>query len=316
MKILQGGAPKCGNFWLYQIIQQILSRSGYDTGSFIQKHPIYALAKNWDLNYPSQAGIDVLDITDLQYSYRISSIFRMPVEDIRAYIAQTSHVWTHSPICKRSGELLNLFEKKVYIIRDPRDRAISAARYYCSDYMQKYYPQEETDPERYLQTHFDQLMQEWVWHVFDHLRLSRPYSIHIAFYEGFLLDFDQELSRLLEYLGINLDRSQRTELAGAMHFTTLKSKNPKHLKKGTSGYWMHQLSDEQVEQAEIIAGPLIRYLHYPTRKNQPVTYSPEPPHRNFDALKQEIIESQRKMGDRRKGDRRLKTKDQRLKTKD
>ncbi|WP_162053234.1 sulfotransferase domain-containing protein [Pontibacter pamirensis] len=292
MKILQGGAPKCGNFWLYQIIQQILTRKGHDISNFIQQHPIYELASNWDLNYPSQASIDVLEITDLQYSYRISSIFRMPIDDIQSYLSLTNHVWTHSPICKRSGEILNLFDKKVYIIRDPRDRAISASKYYCSDYMLKYYPQEEKDPHRFLEKNFEKLMQEWVWHVFDHLRLSRRYNIHIAFYEGFLLDFQQELMRLLDYLEVELSQAKRDELQEAMSFATLKSKNPKHLKKGQSGYWMHQLTDEQVEKAEVIAGPLIRFLNYPEQKGQPITFSPEPDHQDFEQLKQDIISSQ------------------------
>ncbi|MFD3001934.1 sulfotransferase domain-containing protein [Pontibacter toksunensis] len=292
MKILQGGAPKCGNFWLYQIIQQILSRTGRDTTTFIQQHPIYELAKTWDLNYPSQASIDVLEITDLQYSYRISSIFRMPVTDIEDYLTRTNHVWTHSPICKRSGELMRLFDKKVYIVRDPRDRVISASKYYCSEYMLKYYPQEEKDPQQFLEKKFEKLMHEWVWHVFDHLRLQREYNIHISFYEGFLLDFQQELERLLHYLGVELNQSQQDELQEAMSFAALKSKNPKHLKKGQSGYWMDQLTDEQVEKADIIAGPLIRFLQYPGQKGQPMTFSPNPAHHDFEQLKQEIIASQ------------------------
>lgn len=292
MKILQGGVPKCGNFWLYQIIQQVLTRTGHETTSFIQQHPIYELAKSWELNYPSQASIDVLEITDLQYSYRISSIFRMPVEDIQSYLSQTNHVWTHSPICKRSGELLDLFGKKVYIVRDPRDRAISAAKYYCSDYMLKYYPQEEKDPQRFLEKNFEKLMLEWVWHVYDHLHLSHQYNIHIAFYEGFLLDFQAELGRLLEYLGVDLNQNQRVELQEAMSFATLKSKNPKHLKKGQSGYWMDQLTAEQMEKADVIAGPLIRFLQYPEQKGQNMTFSPEPAHQDFEQLKQDIISSQ------------------------
>ena len=292
MKILQGGAPKCGNFWLYQIIRHILSQTGQTPESFIRRQPIYELAKTWDLNYPSQASIDVLDVTDLQYSYRISSIFRMPVEDISAYIHQTDHIWTHSPICKRSPELLDLVGKKVYIIRDPRDRAVSAARYYTSPYMLKYYPQEERDPKRYLEKHFEQLLLEWVWHVYDHLRLSRQHNIHIAFYEGFLLDFQQELARLLAYLGIDLGEAQREELQEAMRFDTLRANNPKHLRRGQSGYWMDQLTEEQVAKADMIAGPLIRFLHYPTAKDQPMTYAAEPPHRDFEQLKQEIIASQ------------------------
>lgn len=292
MKILQGGAPKCGNFWLYQIIRHILSQTGHTTASFIQKQPIYELARTWDLNYPSQASIDVLDVTDLQYSYRISSIFRMPVEDINAYIAQADHIWTHSPICKRSPELLGLVGKKVYIVRDPRDRAISAAKYYTSDYMLKYYPQEERDARRFLEKNFEQLMLEWVWHVYDHLRLSRPHNIHIAFYEGFLLDFQGELARLLSYLGVAMDGAQRKALQEAMSFATLKSKNPKHLKKGQSGYWMDQLTEEQINKADMIAGPLIRYLNYPTAINQPMTYATQPPHQDFEQLRQEIIASQ------------------------
>ncbi|MFT2008082.1 sulfotransferase domain-containing protein [Pontibacter sp. 13R65] len=292
MKILQGGAPKCGNFWLYQILQQLLRKAGHNTTSFIQQQPIYELAKTWDLNYPSQASIDVLDITDLQYSYRISSVFRMPVEDINSYLSQTNHVWTHSPICKRSPELLGLFDKKVYILRDPRDRAISAAKYYTSDYMLKYYPQEEKDPQVFLEKNFDKLLQEWVWHVFDHLRLSQPHNIHIAFYEGFLLDFQQELERLLQYLGLEVTAAEREELEKAMHFSTLQKKNPKHLRKGASGYWMEQLTPEQVEKAEIIAGPLIRFLGYPSEPVQSMTYTTTPPHQDFEQLKQEIIASQ------------------------
>ncbi|MCX2738983.1 sulfotransferase domain-containing protein [Pontibacter anaerobius] len=292
MKILQGGAPKCGNLWLYQIIQQILQRNGQSVSSFIQRQAIYELAKTWDLNYPSQASIDVLDVTDLQYSYRISSIFRMPVESVENYVAQTDHVWTHSPVCKRSDELFSLFDKKVYIVRDPRDRAISASKYYTSGYMLKYYPQEETDSGRYLEKHFEELMLEWVWHVYDHLRLSREYNIHIAFYEGFLLDFQQELGRLLRYLEIDLNEEQRQELQKDMSFATMKTQNPKHLKKGQSGYWMDQLTEAQVEQAGIIASPLIRFLGYPDSIGQPMQYSPEQPHRDFEELKQEIIASQ------------------------
>lgn len=292
MSILQGGVPKCGNFWLYQIIQQILTRNGQSTTGFIEQQPIYSLAKAWDLNFPGQARIDVLEITDLQLSYRISSIYRMPVEDLAHYIAQSPHIWTHSPVCKRSAEVLELFEKKVYIIRDPRDRALSAAKYYCSPYMLKYFPQEERDPGMFLQKNFRRLMHEWVWHVWDHLRLSRPHNIHIAFFEGFLSNFQQELGRLLDYLEVGLPQNQREELEKAVSFATLKKENPKHLKKGESGYWVGQLTDEKIEEAEIIAGPLLRYLNYPLTANQPMGFSSAPAHHDFESLKQEIIKSQ------------------------
>ena len=292
MSILQIGAPKCGNFWLYQIIQQVLEKSGKARPGFIEQHPIYPIAQTWNLNFPDQARVDVLDITDLQYKYRISSIFQMPVEDIKAYIAATPHIWSHSPICRRSFELYKLIPKKVYIIRDPRDRAISASKYYCSPYMLKYFPQNETEPENFLEKNFNSLMYEWVWHVFDHLKYQEKYNIHILFFENLLADFQQEFGMLLDYLEIDLSPTEKFEIEEAVQFSNLKKKNPKHLKKGEAGYWVDHLSVHQKAQAEIIAGPLIRFLgYYSHNSTQPGIPSDQLP-ADFERLKQEIIESQ------------------------
>lgn len=141
MTLLQIGLPKSGNFWLYKILKEILTRTNQFKPSFIQQQAIYEIAKTWNLNYPEQAEIDVIDITDLQTSYRISSIFKMPIEDLNQYTSQTNHVWTHSPICEASEAVFSHFSKKTCIIRDPRDRAVSAANYYCSPYMLKFFPQ-------------------------------------------------------------------------------------------------------------------------------------------------------------------------------
>lgn len=293
MAILQIGVPKCGNFWLYQILQQILQKAGRDRKSFIQQQAIYQLAKSWDLNFPDQAKIDVLEITDLQLSYRISSIFRKPIEDLQQYIASTPHVWTHSPICKKSPEVLEAFAHKVYIIRDPRDRAISAAKYYCSPYMLKYFPQEETDPQKYLDKHFERLMTEWVWHVYDHLRVSKAHNIHIIFYENLLEQFQSVLGPLLQYLEIPLSSGERLAIEEAVSFSTLKAKNPKHLKKGKANYWREQLNTEQLRQAEMIAGPLLQVLNYsPSTDKISRLPSFSSGKVDFIALKESIIQSQ------------------------
>lgn len=295
MHILQGGVPKCGNFWLYQIIQQILVRTGHNPTSFIQKQPIYALAQEWDLNYPSQASIDVLEITDLQYSYRISSIYRRPIENLAEYVAQTHHVWTHSPVCKKSEEVFELFDKKIYIIRDPRDRALSAAKYYTSAYMLKYYPQPEKDAGGYLNANLKQLLHEWVWHVFDHLRLSQPYQIHLVHYENLLNNFKEELNRLLQYLGLDLTQTEKEEITQAVSFNTLKKHNPQHLQKGTAGYWQNHFTPQQSELTDIMAGPLLKYLNYTPGENQARNKLGEPDHQNFEQLKEEILASQARL---------------------
>lgn len=291
MKVLQCGYPKSGNFWLYQILQQIIKRSDKKLPSFIKQHPIHELAKSWELNYPEQANIDMIDITELQVVFRISSIFKMPIKDLFEYFKKTNHVWTHSPVCNQSIKVFEHFGKKVYIIRDPRDVMISASKYYCSEYMLKYFPQEETDPKLYLERNFDRMMHEWVWHVWDHLRISKSQHMHICFFEGFLMDFQKELSLLLNYLEIPLNPSEKKELEEAVSFKTLKKENPKHLKKGSSGYWMDHLTEAQNTRAKAIGGQLIEFLGYPD-KGREMTYSRKFPHEDFQKLKEEIIDSQ------------------------
>lgn len=289
MKILQIGYPKSGNFWLYQILEQLLEMTGKSTKSFIQQHPIHELARGWDLNFPEQADIDVLDITDLQTTYRISSIFKMPVEDLDEYLQKTNHVWTHSPVCKRSEEIFSHFGKKIYIIRDPRDVLLSASRYFCSDYMLKYFPQEESEPQAFLEKNFEKILKQWSWHVWDHLRLQEKSELHICYYEGFLNDFQQEFSRLLEYLNLRLTEDEKQKLEEAVSFSHLKKKNPKHLKKGSQGQWRNGLSEEQQAKANAIAEPLLTYLGYDEettdfRRNFPSEAAAE--------LKEQIIASQ------------------------
>ena len=291
MKLLQIGYPKSGNFWLYQILEQILERSGNFGPKFIQQHPIHELAKTWELNYPTQADIDMIDISDLQTVYRISSIFQMPITDLRDYLAKTNHVWTHSPVCGRSQKVYKHFDRKVYIVRDPRDMLLSAAKYYCSPYMLKHFPQPISAPDEFLKRHFEELLQQWVWHVWDHLRLQEEFGLHLSFFEGFKLDFQQELALLLDYLQLELSASEKESLENAVSFRRLKEKNPKHLKNGTSGYWMDQLSQAQIEKAEMIAGPLIAFLGYPKRDHK-MSFSRSFPHTDFERLKIELIQSQ------------------------
>ena len=295
MKLLQSGYPKSGNLWLYKILQEIIIRSGGDNSSFIEKQPIFDIAKHWELNYPEQNRIDVLEIMDYQYRYRISSIFNMPIDDIENYIQQTNHVWTHSPVCKRSGDVFNFFDKIVYIIRDPRDMAISASKYFTSPYMFKYFPQPITDPEKYLQTHFERLINEWLWHVYDHIRLSLEYNIHITFFEDFKNNFQLELEKLLNYLQIDLNSKAEKELETAVSFNTMKQQNPKHLNKGTTGQWIEKLPDDQVEQANLIAGPLLEFLGYPLHKSHIKKGTRELKNVDVKDLKRRILQNQEQL---------------------
>lgn len=262
MHVLQIGAAKSGNFWLYNILEQIFDRAGMPRKSFVRSRPIYSVAKDWPLSYPEQVDIDMLDIQNNQCYWRISTIFRMPVTDIETYVSKTDHVWTHSRICEKSFEVYPLFDKRVYTIRDPRDRAVSEAKFAFSDYMQRFSPCEESGFGEYLDNNLEAMMNRWRWHVYDHLKYAEDLNIHIVFYERLLHDFHNELERLLEYLQVNLSDKEQQAIARKVSFSTMKENSPAHLRKGKAGGWKTHLSDAQKRRSRAIVDPLITYLGY------------------------------------------------------
>lgn len=262
MHLLQGGAAKSGNLWLYKIIEQIFRRSGIDRISFVQSQSIYPIAQNWPLSYPEQADIDMLDIVSEQCYWRISTVFRMPIEDIEGYISRSNHVWTHSRICDRSLDVYPLFDKIVYIVRDPRDRAISESKFAFSDYMQRFSPCAEETFEEYLENNLEQMMSRWRWHVYDHLKYAEELDIHVVFYERLLHEFQEELDKLLNYLGVELSLRDREEIARNVDFSSMKRENPEHLRKGETGEWEKHFSNSQTKRAHSIIEPLVSHLGY------------------------------------------------------
>ncbi len=265
MTFLQIGMAKSGNFWLYRILRDIISLSGIEYRSFIEQHPIYELAKTWELSHDMQAGIDVLDIEPQRCFYRIASIFRMPIDDLDDYVRQCSHVWTHSTFCPQSLDVLTKFDKIVYIVRDPRDVAISLSRFAFTPYMQKHRPTQESDPGSYLAARLDRIMRHWVRHVAGYLEHRDESRIHFVFYERLLHSFDAELSRLLQYLDIELEQDALSQIKRNASFQVMKDQNPLHVRKGKAGQWDQVLTRAQKRLAVQIAGPMLDLLHYPRR---------------------------------------------------
>lgn len=268
MRILQAGIAKSGNFWLYRILRSIAQHGGLEQRSWIQNQPIYELAKTWDLSTKEQADSDVLDIEPHQCYYRISSIFRMPIEDIDEYIRQCSHVWTHSAFCDRSLRVLPKFDKVVYIVRDPRDVAISTSRFAFTPYMKKHYPQREPSAEVLLRSTLAAVMGQWAEHVGGYLKHREDLQIHVVFYERLLQSFDTEFSSLLEYLDIDLNDEAVERIKHEVDFATMKNENPRHVRKGKAYQWVHALTRAQKKQAARIAGSMLKILNYPVSEYQ------------------------------------------------
>lgn len=139
-------------------------------------------------------------------------------------------------------------------------------------------------------------MIDWVWHVFDHLRLKEKHPIHFVFYEALLINFQHELDRLLNYLKLHLDEEEKKDLEQEVSFSNLKKTNPKHLKKGAFGYWKNHFDPEQQEKTALITRPLLNILDYTSLErtgsfNPPQTFNTI----DFEGLKQELITAQNQL---------------------
>jgi aryl sulfotransferase len=271
MRILQSGMPKSGNFWLWQILQQIITEAGLPNESFIQRHPVYPIAKTWELSFAEQADIDVLDIIPYAQFFRISSIFRMPVGDLDTYLSQTNHVWTHSNFNIGSKAVFPKFDKIVYILRDPRDVILSQSRFAFTPYRQRFLPSAYENTEKFLNGQIPEMSERWQKHVSNHLLNREEYNIHIVFYERLLMDFEAEFAKLIDYLGVPLNAEQSARIKQAVQFETMQQVNPQHLSKGKSYKWMDSFSPEQQNIVMKQTGTLLEMLGYPLTSQDEAT---------------------------------------------
>lgn len=262
MNILQVSPPKAGSFWLHTILKNILDHKDLPVSSYIQQHPQFEQLKQKKLSFKEQAGVDMLDIEEVGNYSRVSSIFREKLTDVAKYSSRATLAWTHSTYCSKTPEVFQHFQKKVIIVRDPRDRALSAARFAFTPYMQEHYPSPYASPEEFLHAEYERLLEQWVWFYGNYLLHHKQLDLHFIFYERLLKDFQKELDDLLDYLQLSLTASEKTEIEETVSFSSMKEKSPRHLQKGKRRKWVDQLSEEQHQKAVEKAGFLMNLFGY------------------------------------------------------
>jgi aryl sulfotransferase len=255
--------PKCGNFWLYRTIQELLKASGVDHRSFIRQHPIHPEAQQWRLSYEGQADIDAIAVEGDACFAVISTAFRERIEDLDAYLGQCTHVWTHAPWSSAIASVASRCDTVVYILRDPRDMAISMSKFAFTSYYQEHFQDSEPDASAFLKHRLYGQILSWVRHVAGYLVNRDTYNVKFVFYERMLHDLTGEVGELAEYLGTSLSGDRLATVVDRLGFRSMKEQNPSHVRKGTAGQWATVLSAAQKRQVAKMAGPMLRLLNYP-----------------------------------------------------
>ncbi|NEO79901.1 sulfotransferase domain-containing protein [Moorena sp. SIO4G3] len=266
MNILQISLPKSGTFWLANILSNIVKEAGIAEKAFVKTQPIYEAAKTWDLPIKNMLDINMINITNEVLFYRIANIFIYPIQDFNEYINNTTNVWTHSLACCKTPEVLEKFDKTVYIIRDPRDVAISWSHFAFTPFMKKHYyyvAGNEVNPESFLKNKLYTCISDWMNHVGGYLKSKKELDIYVIFYENLCNNFNNELQKMLEYLEIELDSDSIARIKEQVDFTSMKKDSPDHVREGGFYKWKNVLSNEQKEKCWQIAQPLLSLLNYP-----------------------------------------------------
>ncbi|MCC8361161.1 sulfotransferase domain-containing protein [Salinimicrobium sediminilitoris] len=263
MKILQVSAPKSGSFWLNTILKKTLEKAGEDISYFIKTRPEYQFLKQEKLSFKDQAGIDMLDIEGDGVFFRVSSLLKEPVPDLENYSKKATLAWTHSTWCQKTPEVFTFFDRKVCIVRDPRDTALSAAKFAFTPYMQEHYTSPYKSVEEFFSAEYENLLEQWVWFYGNYLLHSKDLKLHFVFYENLLKSFPKEYDSLLKYLELELPAQEKQKIEKEVSFSSMKEESPRHLRKGESRKWVDQLSIEEIEKASVKAGALMRIFGYP-----------------------------------------------------
>ena len=263
MNILQVSAPKSGSYWLNTILKKTLEKKGQDISNFIQQQPEYEDLKDQKLSFSGQAGTDMLDIEEEGTFYRVSSLLKKPVPNLQEYAKQATLAWTHSTWCSKTAEVFAPFDRRVCIVRDPRDTALSAAKFAFTPYMRQHYPTPFSSEEEFLEKEFGRLLDQWVWFYGNYLLHSTKLDLHFVFYENLLKSFPKEYNSLLQYLEIELSDEEKKEIEKEVSFSSMKEESPRHLHKGKSRKWVDLLSIDQIKKASVKAGALLRIFGYP-----------------------------------------------------
>ena len=265
MTVLQCGMAKSGNYWVYQIVRALLRVGGVPERSFIQSHLVFQDAQRWQLSAKDQARIDAVAVERGNCYAVISSAFKERIVDLPAYVRSCSHIWTHAPWSRPLEEMFIRAPRRLYIIRDPRDVALSMARFAFSPYYKEYFGTREPDEATYLRHRIYGMTVKWVRHVGGYLMHGLPMGLHVVFYERLLKDPISEVAALAKYLDLTVDDLALRAVTSETGFESMRRQDPAHVRRGRAGDWRNALTDSQQEQVARLAGPMLSLLGYPVR---------------------------------------------------
>lgn len=260
--VLHVSYVKSGSYLLWKAFD-LLFRAAGEKRSFVQAHPIQAMRDAWPEFSIEQFDIDQVLVQDDGVHWQVETQHIETIDDLPAYLAACSHVWTHSFLCERSWEVYPRFPRVCYIVRDPRDALVSMAHFVLTPFMRRYHPHPARSAADYVATAGTGFLEDWCRHAGDHWRARRALDIEFVRYEDLVADVPASLRRLARWVGLPLDDAAIATVADGLRVEKMQAQNPQHVRRGRSGGFARLLTPDQQERALEICAPLMRELGYP-----------------------------------------------------
>lgn len=265
--------PKSGNTWLRKFLQAYVCGPPFRLNEY---HPRF----RGDLQPEDWQGVSRTPITALgtvdHLSLRHAALWNA-AQAVRGRVYMKTH---HALVPQLGVEMIPqaLSEGAVYLVRDPRDLAISYAHHFGVD----------TDTaivhiacEQNMV--FDEAMPvlfhgigSWSQHVRGWSERDYPLPRLVVRYERMVSAPKTTFRRILKFLGLRPDAERLAHALEATSFENLQRqeakrgfteqsrKNGRFFRKGAPGEWRDALSPEQVARIEATHGPMMRKFGYAT----------------------------------------------------
>ncbi len=239
--ILSVGMPRAGSGWYYNLTQDLVVASGGVNAVEIRaKYPLKRLLTEVNCNLGTLS------------SYRLIPVM-LPLIIERPYVIKL-----HAERRSLADLLINLgVIKSTYIYRDPRDALLSAYEYgqrmSSKGLENAFTPLVTIEKSINFMEAYVKIAKGW---------LSSKHTLVVK-YEDFKSNYDQEVSKLIAFLGINQTENKIKEIVDS-HRPEQKGQNQQgvHFVKGKVGRYKDTFTDSQLDKCERLFGDFLREYGY------------------------------------------------------
>jgi hypothetical protein len=240
MIILSVGMPRAGSGWHYNLVHDLMKTAGaVDASNIREKYRLQGI------------------LTEVNNNIGVLSARRLGMVILPALMGNTFVIKVHAGPTSMSRFLQRLGLLHItYIYRDPRDAMLSAFEYGQRG-LQKGRPNafsHLTDFQKSLDFIMDYVR---IWD-----RWTREQNLFITRYEDLQADYDNEVSRLVQFLKLDGGKPEVQKVIEEYHQPVMEGQKGLHFNKGKIGRFREAYSAEEQAVLKEKMGPYLPRMGY------------------------------------------------------